>query len=44
MAPRYKHFLALENGKFVGQHQLIEDDKMVSRSFPKVNFDLLEEH
>lgn len=30
----------LENGKFVGQHPLIEDDKIVSRLFPELDFEL----
>lgn len=42
VGPVYKTVLvyALENGKFVGQHPHIEDDKMVSRLFPEVKFDL----
>lgn len=40
--PVYKTVLVyvLENGKFVGQHPLIEDDKIVSRLFPELDFEL----
>lgn len=40
--PVYKTVLvyALENEKFVGQHPLIEDDKIVSRLFPEMDFEL----
>lgn len=40
--PVYKTVLVyvLENGKFVGQHPLIEDDKIVSRIFPELDFEL----
>jgi Uma2 family endonuclease len=41
--PVYKTVLVftLENGKFIGQHPLIEDDQMVSRLFPEVDFELM---
>ena len=41
--PVYKTVLVydLENGKFVGQHPLIEDYKMVSRVLPEMKFDLV---
>lgn len=40
--PVYKTVLVyvLENGKFVGQHPLIEDDKIASRLFPEMDFEL----
>lgn len=38
--PSYKTVLVflLENGKFVGQHPLIDEDKMVSKLFPELDF------
>lgn len=40
--PVYKTVLVyvLENDKFIGQHPLIEDDKIVSRLFPEMDFEL----
>lgn len=38
--PSHKTVLVflLENGKFVGQHPLIDEDKMVSKLFPELDF------
>lgn len=38
--PSYKTVLVflLDNGKFVGQHPLIDEDKMVSKLFPELDF------
>jgi Uma2 family endonuclease len=38
--PSYKTVLVflLENGKFIGQHPLIDEDKMVSKLFPELDF------
>lgn len=40
--PVYKtvHVYLLENGKFIGQHPLIEEDRIVSRLFPEMDFEL----
>jgi Uma2 family endonuclease len=38
--PVYKtiHVYLLENGRFIGQHPLIDEDKIVSKLFPEIDF------